>query len=199
MPAGILRLRSNDEREQTRKARTRAQSPGGPSHSTQLGSDNAGSLEGSDASGAQRMDLLGHLGQAGNNAPSPNPTRDRGSAGGETPSLLLARLSPSQTKREEVVRETRPLTDGRRPAAQDGRRRGFPGRLQLTSSAHESSIAKCWYGMPGGISFCRHACTDPLNFSHGRPCMPSDFCVSGLRERMQSYIRPLCARSSRGP
>jgi len=57
------------------------------------------------------MDLLGHLGQTENNAQPPNPTRDGGSSGGQTPSLLLAWLSASSTQREEVVRETSAVTE----------------------------------------------------------------------------------------
>src|SRR5579863_8782554 len=57
------------------------------------------------------MDLLGHLGETRNNAQPPNPTRNRGSSGGQTPSLLLAWLCAPPTHREEVVRETRELTD----------------------------------------------------------------------------------------
>jgi hypothetical protein len=52
------------------------------------------------------MDLLGYLGQTRNNAQSPNPTRGRGSSGGQASSLLLARLSASTTQREEMVQVT---------------------------------------------------------------------------------------------
>jgi len=66
----------------------------------------------SDAAGAERMDLLGHLGQTRNNAKPSNPTRAQGTSGGQTPPLLLAWLSASPTRREEVVRETSALTRG---------------------------------------------------------------------------------------
>jgi hypothetical protein len=56
------------------------------------------------------MDLLGHLGKTRNYAQPPNPTRDGGPSGGQTPSLLLAWLSASSAQREEVVRETSALT-----------------------------------------------------------------------------------------
>ena len=58
------------------------------------------------------MDLLGHLGQTGDNAQSPNPARDRGSSVRKTPSLLLAWLSASPTQRGAVVRKTIALTNG---------------------------------------------------------------------------------------
>jgi hypothetical protein len=61
------------------------------------------------------MDLLGRLGETRNNAQPPNPTGDRGSSGGQTPSLLLAWLSAPPTQREEVVRETGALADGLQP------------------------------------------------------------------------------------
>jgi hypothetical protein len=56
------------------------------------------------------MDLLGYFRETRNDAQPTNPTRDRGSAGGQTPPLLLARLSASSTQREEVVREPSALT-----------------------------------------------------------------------------------------
>jgi len=49
------------------------------------------------------MDLLGHFGKTGSDPQSPNSTRGRGSAGRQTPPLLLARLSASPAEREEVV------------------------------------------------------------------------------------------------
>jgi hypothetical protein len=97
----------DEEREQTR---SRARNPGGFAQGPQLGSDDAGGLEGSDAAGAERMDLLGHLGQTRNDAQPPNPTRARGTPDGQTPPLLLARLSASPTQRKEVVRQTSALT-----------------------------------------------------------------------------------------
>ena len=56
------------------------------------------------------MGLLGHLGETRNDAQPPNPTRGRGAAGGQTPALLLARLSASSTRRKEVVHEPSTLT-----------------------------------------------------------------------------------------
>jgi hypothetical protein len=91
--------------------RPRAQNSDGLAHGAQVGSEDAGGLEESDPAGAERMDLLGHLGQTRCNARSPNPARNRGSSGGKTPSLLLAWLSASPTQRAEVVRETSALTD----------------------------------------------------------------------------------------
>jgi hypothetical protein len=49
------------------------------------------------------MDLLGDLGQTRNNAQPPNSACIRRTQGGQTSSLLLAGLSASQAKREEVV------------------------------------------------------------------------------------------------
>jgi hypothetical protein len=72
--------------------------------------DDTSGLEGPDAAGAERMDLLGHLGQTRNDAQPPNPTRGRGAPGGQTPPLLLARMSASPTQRKEVGRETSALT-----------------------------------------------------------------------------------------
>jgi|SRR5579872_2070791 len=97
----------DEEREQTRPS---TQNPGGFVQGPRLGSHDAGGLEGSDATGAERMDLLGDLGQARNDAQPPNPTRGRGAPGGQTSPLLLARLSASPTQREEVVREASTLT-----------------------------------------------------------------------------------------
>jgi hypothetical protein len=68
-----------------------------------LESDDEGGLEGSDAAGAKRMDLLDHLGQARSYAQPPNSTRGRGTPDGQTPPMLLARLSASPTQRKEVV------------------------------------------------------------------------------------------------
>jgi hypothetical protein len=53
------------------------------------------------------MDLLGHLGQTGDNAQTPDPARDRGSQGRQTPSLLLAWLSASQGVKQ--IDSLRPL------------------------------------------------------------------------------------------
>ena len=91
---------ADEEREQTRSC---AQDPRGPGQSHWIGSDYAGGLERSDAAGAERMDLLGHLGEAGNDAQPPDRTRSRGTPGGQTPPVLLARLSASPTERKEVV------------------------------------------------------------------------------------------------
>jgi hypothetical protein len=49
------------------------------------------------------MDLLGHLGETGNDTQPPDPTRGRGTRGGQTSPLLLAWMSASQTQRKEVV------------------------------------------------------------------------------------------------
>jgi len=92
--------RDGKEQYQTR---TRAQDPGRYGQGPQLGSHDAGRLEGSDAAGPKRMDLLGHLGQARIDARPPNPTRGRGAYGGETPPLLLAWMPASPTRRQEMV------------------------------------------------------------------------------------------------
>jgi hypothetical protein len=49
------------------------------------------------------MDLLGHLGQAGNDAQPQNQARGPGTPGRQSPPLLLARLSASAAQRKEVV------------------------------------------------------------------------------------------------
>jgi hypothetical protein len=113
-PRFKLRL-LHDERQQNKQARAGAQSSDGLAHGAQLGSEDAGGLEGPYPAGAERMDLLGHLGKTRYDAKPPNPARDRGSPGRQTPSLLLAWLSASPTQREEVVRETSALADGLRP------------------------------------------------------------------------------------
>ena len=64
MDAGELR----DERKQSGQAQSSAQNPDGLAHGAQLERDDACGLGGSDAAGTKRMDLLGHLGQATNNA-----------------------------------------------------------------------------------------------------------------------------------
>ena len=69
----------NEERQQTR---SRAQNARGLVQGRRLGSDDKGSLEGSDAAGTQRMDLLGHLGQARNDTQPKNQARGRGTPGG---------------------------------------------------------------------------------------------------------------------
>ena len=97
----VVAAEIHDEgREQTR---SRTPNPGGSVQGPRLGSDDAGGLEGSDAAGAERMDLLGHLGETRNDAQPPNPTRGRGTPGGQTAPLLLARVSASPTQRKEVV------------------------------------------------------------------------------------------------
>jgi hypothetical protein len=80
------------------------------------------------------MDLLGPLGETRDNAQPPNPTRDRGSSGGQTPSLLLAWVSAPPIRREEVVRETGALADELQPEPPAQRQikihiRGLPGIL----------------------------------------------------------------------
>ena len=102
----------NAEPAQSEQARSLAQNPDGLAHGAQFGRDDAGGLGRSDPAGTERMDLLGHLGQTRTNAQPPNPTRGRGASGGQTPPLLLARLSASPPQREEVVRETIALTHG---------------------------------------------------------------------------------------
>jgi hypothetical protein len=101
--SSLLRLRMNEEWDQPR---SHAQTPGGLSQGPRIGRHDAGGLEGSDAAGAKRMDLLGHLGQTSNDAQPTNPARGRGTPGGQTPPLLLAGLSASPNQRKEVVLET---------------------------------------------------------------------------------------------
>jgi hypothetical protein len=101
MSSAELAAESNDEeRKQTRSG---AQNPGGFEQGPRLGSDDTGGLEGSDTAGAERMDLLGHLGETTDDAQPPNPTRGRRPPGRQTPPLLLARLSTPPTQRKEVV------------------------------------------------------------------------------------------------
>jgi hypothetical protein len=96
----------NHERKQNSQARSRPQNSDGLADGAQLGTDDAGGMEGFNTAGTERMDLLGHLGETRSNAQSPNPTRGRGSSGGQAPTLLLARLSASTTQREEMVQVT---------------------------------------------------------------------------------------------
>jgi len=71
---GVAAEHDGDQAEQ---ARLPAQGPGGPPQSAQFRCDGASGLEGSDAAGAERMDLLDHLGQTKDNAEPPNPARGR--------------------------------------------------------------------------------------------------------------------------
>lgn len=70
---------------------------------SQFGTDVAGCLEGSDAPGTERMDLLGSLGQTGSDAQPPDSTCGGGARSGQATPMLLARLSASAAQRKEVV------------------------------------------------------------------------------------------------
>jgi hypothetical protein len=90
------------------------------------------------------MDLLDHVGQTRNNAQQPNSTRDRGSSGGQTPSVLLAWLPAPSTQREEVVQYTSALVHAMQPAPLGCRLRTPPRSLRAKLRPLRNRTVSLW-------------------------------------------------------
>ena len=83
--------------------------------------DSSRCMEGHNATGPQRVHLLGRGGQAGSHAGTPHTPDPGGARGGPTSAMLLARVRTPRTKRQievnkrSVVPDPRNESSGRRP------------------------------------------------------------------------------------